>query len=195
MSSADQPPLKLPDLSGALPADPAQLMRLSRLCLRIYGLLTRDIPTQAAAMGQSVGGALNKKERQQLVQVLGDELPVIMALHALDRLGQEEALARSGLSELLRGLLLPCFSLSYSHLYAELADPLRQFLDRVDWYLDGDKGQPLEAFAHLASTLLGEHLADPEALVAHLRESLLPEMDRRLELAFRYEFGPAGSAD
>lgn len=193
--SADQPPLKLPDLSGALPPDPAQLMRLSRLCLRIYGLLTRDIPAQAADMVSAAAGSLGKKERQQLVQVLSDELPVIMALHALERLGREKALSLSGLSELLRGLLLPCFSLSYSQLYAEPADPLRQFLDRVDWYLDGDKGQPLEAFAHLASTLLGEHLKDMEPLAAHLKESLLPEMDRRLELAFRYEFGSGGASD
>ncbi|MFH1057341.1 MAG: hypothetical protein V1797_01520 [Pseudomonadota bacterium] len=195
MASADQPPLKLPDLGGALPADPTQLMRLNRLCLRIYGLLTRDIPAQAAEMVAAAGGSLGKKERQTLIQVLGDELPVIMALHALERLDREEALSRSGLSELLRGLLLPCFSLAYSRLYAEPADPLRQFLDRVDWYLDGDKGQPLEAFAHLASTLLGEHLEDMGPLVKHLSESLLPEMDRRLELAFRYEFGSSPAAD
>ncbi len=195
MTSAEQPPLKLPDLGGALPADPAQLMRLSRLCLRIYGLLTRDIPEQAAGLAAAAAASLGKKERQQLVQVLCDELPVIMALHALERLDREPALGRADLSELLRGLLLPCFSLAYSRLYAEPADPLRQFLDRVDWYLDGDKGQPLEALAHLASTLLGEQLKDLEPLTAHLKDSLLPEMDRRLELAFRYEFGPAGNSD
>lgn len=183
--------LRLPDLGGALPPEPAQLLRLNRLCLRIYGLLSRDIPEQAAAMVGAAAGSLSKKGRRELVQVLTDELPVIMALHALERLGREEALSRSGLSELLRGLLLPCFSLCYSQLYAQPSDPLHQFLDRVDWYLDGEKGDPLEAFAHLAATMLGEHLSDPAPLVAHLQERLLPELDRRLELAFLYEFGPA----
>lgn len=193
--SENPQPLRLPDLGGALPPEPAQLLRLNRLCLRIYGLLSRDIPDQAAAMVGAAAGSLGKKDRRELVQVLTDELPVIMALHALERLGREEALGRSGLSELLRGLLLPCFSLFYSQLYAQPSDPLRQFLDRVDWYLDGEKGDPLEAFAHLAATLLGKHLSDPAPLLAHLQERLLPELDRRLELAFLYEFGTTSNPE
>ena len=193
--SENHQPLSLPDLGGALPPEPAQLLRVNRLCLRIYGLLTRDIPAQAAEM-VAAAGSLGKKDRRELTQVLAEELPVIMALHALERLGRAESLGRSGeLSELLRGLLLPCFSLSYSQLYAQPTDPLRQFLDRVDWYLDGEKGDPLEAFAHLASTLLGEQQGDAAPLLAHLQERLLPEMDRRLELAFLYEFGPAPSVE
>lgn len=188
MPSESQRAPDLPPLQGAIPAKPLDLFRLHRLCLRIYGLMTRDLPAQALSLAQAAG-PLNKKDRQALAQTLADELPIILALHALGRLESNPHLAQIGLSEFLRGLLLPCFSLSYSQLYEEATDPLQQVLARLDWYLDGDKGNPQEGLAYFASTTLGDHLADTGPLLEHLNQILLPEMDKRLDLAFRYEFG------
>lgn len=187
MSSDNQLAADLPSLEGAIPARPLDLFRLHRLCLRIYGLMTRDLPAQASALAQAAG-SLSKKDRLSLTQTLTDELPIILALHALERLEAEQRLASMGLSEFLRGLLLPCFSLSYSQLYEEATDPLKLALARLDWYLDYDKGNPQEALAYFASTTLGDHLADTGPLLARIEKNLLPEMDKRLDLAFRYEF-------
>ncbi len=194
MNSSTPYPEHLPPLSGALPPNPQNLLRLHRLCLRIYGLLARDVAAQAQTLAEAGGHGLRKKARQALAQTLAEELPVLMALYALDKLavdprlhGQEDQRGEE-LADLLRGLLLPCFSLSYQHLYDQPSDPLKHVLARLDWYLDGDKGEPLGAFAHLASTVLGKQLPDPHPLLKHLHDHLLPEMDRRLELAFRYEF-------
>jgi hypothetical protein len=180
--------MPIPDLEGALPPKPQDLFRLHRLCLRIHGIMTRDIPVQATKLAEAVGKGLRKKARQDLTQTLAEDLPVILALHALDRLAADPRFHNNNLVDLLRGLLLPCFSLSYQHLYEEMQDPLKHVLARLDWYLDGDKGEPLGAFTHLAATLLGDQPHDPAPLLKHLTENLLPEMDRRLELAFRYEF-------
>ncbi|CAO0821738.1 conserved hypothetical protein [Desulfarculales bacterium] len=177
----------LPSMEGAIPARPLDLFRLHRLCLRIYGLMTRDLPAQALGLAQATG-PLSKKDRQSLTQTLTDELPMILALHALERLEADQRLASMGLSEFLRGLLLPCFSLSYSQLYGEASDPLKMALARLDWYLDGDKGNPQEALAYFAATMLGDHLVDTGPLLQHIDKHLLPEMDKRLDLAFRYEF-------
>lgn len=187
MTTESHPEPLLPSLDGAMPPRPQDLYRLHRLCLRIFGLMARDIPAQAFTLAQAAG-PLRKKDRQSLANTLADELPVLLALHALERLENHPRLASHGLSELLRGLLLPCFSLSYSQLYEEPADPLKQILARLDWYLDGDKGNPQEALAYFASTLLGDHLMDTAPLQRKMEEYLWPEMDRRLELAFRYEF-------
>jgi hypothetical protein len=187
LSSESQPSPDLSSLEGAIPARPLDLFRLHRLCLRIYGLMTRDLPAQALSLAQAAG-PLSKKDRQSLAETLTDELPVILALHALERLEANQRLASLGLSEFLRGLLLPCFSLSYSQLYGEASDPLKMALARLDWYLDGDKGNPQEALAYFAATMLGDHLSDTGPLLKHIEEQLLPEMDKRLELAFRYEF-------
>ncbi len=187
MPSDSQTTPALPSLEGALPPRPEDLYRLHRLCLRIYGLLARDVAEQAAQLAQAAG-SLRRKDRQSLAQTLADELPVLLALRALGSLENHPDLARMGLSEFLRGLLLPCFSLSYSHLYQEPADPLRHVLARLDWYLDGDKGNPQEALARFASTMLGDHLSDTGPLLRAMEGSLWPEMDRRLDLAFRYEF-------
>ncbi len=187
MSSESQTSPDLPSMEGAIPARPLDLFRLHRLCLRIYGLMTRDLPAQALNLAQA-SGSLSKKDRQSLTQTLTDELPMILALHALERLEADQRLAQMGLSEFLRGLLLPCFSLSYSQLYGEASDPLKMALARLDWYLDGDKGNPQEALAYFAATMLGDHLADTSPLLQHIEKHLLPEMDKRLDLAFRYEF-------
>lgn len=179
---------KLPTLEGALPDDPGNLFRLHRLCLHIYGLMCRDISTQAQALAQAAGKSLRKKHRQELADTLKDELPVLIALHALDRLASEPRLTGAGLDELIRGLLLPLFAMSYQNLYDQPADPLKHVLARIDWYLDGDKGGPLDAFTHFLATIWGDRLPESGPLLKHLEEKFLPEMDRRLELAFRYEF-------
>lgn len=187
MSRENQLASELPPMEGAIPARPLDFFRLHRLCLRIYGLMMRDLPAQASTLAQAAG-ALGKKDRQALTQTLIDELPIILALHALERLEADQRLASLGLSEFLRGLLLPCFSLAYSQLYAEATDPLKQVLARLDWYLDYDKGNPQEALAYFASTILGDHLANTGPLLKQIEAHLLPEMDKRLDLAFRYEF-------
>jgi hypothetical protein len=96
--------------------------------------------------------------------------------------------SEDGPAELIRSLLLPCFSMSYVDLYEQHQDPLKHVLARVDWYLDGDKGEPLSAFIDYVSTLTGEKMADGEPLANYIKENLQPEMDKRLELAVRYEF-------
>ncbi len=188
MNSSSPHTQSLPGLDGAMPPRPEALYRLHRLCLRIYGLLSRDIDDQALALSEAPGLALKRKNRQALVQTLTDELPVLLALYALERLAKDQRLGGENLNDLLRGLLLPCFSLSYQRMYDEPSDPLKHVLARIDWYLDGEKGEPLDAFAHFISTILGEQLKDPAPLLKHLEASFLPEMDRRLDLAFRYEF-------
>lgn len=179
---------ELPSLEMAVPAEPGDLFRLHRLCVHIYGLMCRDLPAQAQAMAASTGKALRKKQRQELAVTLQEELPVLIALHALDRLAAEHRLKGQGLDELIRGLLLPLFAMSYQHLYDQPTDPLKHVLARLDWYLDGDKGGSLEAFAHFLATAWGERLTESGPLLNHLHDVFLPEMDRRLELAFRYEF-------
>ena len=174
-------------LEGGLPSRPEDLYRLHRLCLRIFGLLARDVPAQAAALAGVAGSGLRKKQRQALARVLEEELPVLIALYALKWLEGHRRLGGRGLGELLRGLLLPCFSLSYGDLYDQPADPLQHVLSRVDWYLDGDKGEPLEAFLHYLA-MVEEGPAELDSLRRHLEQELLPELERRLELAFRYEF-------
>lgn len=188
MTASLTPLTNLPALDGAMPPRPEDLYRLHKLCLRIYGLLCRDIPDQAQALASAPGLSLKRKNRQALVQTLEEELPVLLALYALERLAKDQRLGGENLTDLLRGLLLPCFSLSYQRMYDQPADPLKHVLARIDWYLDGEKGEPLDAFAHFASTILGDQVKEPEPLLQHLEASFLPEMDRRLELAFRYEF-------
>ncbi len=180
--------VSLPPLQGAVPPAPGDLHRLHRLCLHIYGLLTRDVEEQAVAMAQAGGNFLRKKQRALLQQTLSEELPVIIALHALDRLAGDKRLTGGGLDELIRGLLLPLFAMSYRGLYDQPTDPLAHVLARVDWYLDGDKGEPVGALIHFLHTALGEPLRDTAPLTGHMTEVFLPEMDKRLELAFRYEF-------
>ncbi len=179
---------ELPSMENALPADPGNLFRLHRLCLHIYGLMCRDIPVQAQALAQAAGKSLRKKQRQELADTLKEELPVLIALHALDRLAAEPKLTGAGLDELIRGLLLPLFAMSYQNLYDQPADPLKLVLAKLDWYLDGEKGGPLDAFTHFLSTIWGDRLPESGPLLRHLQEKFLPEMDHRLELAFRYEF-------
>ncbi len=179
---------ELPSLEGALPGRPGDLFRLHRLCLHIHGLMCRDVAAQAQALAAAAGKSLRKRQRQELARTLEDELPVLIALHALERLDADPRLAGAGLGELIRGLLLPLFALSYQHLYDQPADPLKHVLARVDWYLDGDKGDPVDAFAHFLATVWGDKLSESGPLLGHLQDQLLPEMDRRLELAFRYEF-------
>ncbi len=175
------------ETNGEVPANPEDLYRLNRLCLRIYGLLARDVNEQAKRMTDEAAGGMKKKQREILLNTLEEELPVLIALYALEQLALDARLEGQGIDELLRGLLLPCFSLSYHHLYDATADPLKHVLARVDWYIDGDKGDPLDAFVNYISTVLGETIQDVNRMSTKLREVLLPEIKSRLELAFRYE--------
>jgi len=178
----------LPEMDGAQPARPEKLFQLQRLCMHIYGLTCRDVEGQARALAAAAGD-LRKKHRLELAATLVEELPVLVALHVMRRLEADSRLKPGGLAELLRGLMLPLFALSYRSLYDNPADPLEHVLNRLDWYLDGDKGQPIDAFQHFLATAWGERINDSQGLINHLEYKLLPELDRRLELAFRYEFG------
>jgi hypothetical protein len=173
---------------GSLPDKPADLYRLHRLCLRMFGLMTRDVSAQANSLAEAASSSLSKKERKKLAQLLVEELPVFIALYALEHLSSMSEFSEDGPAELIRSLLLPCFSMSYVDLYEQHQDPLKHVLARVDWYLDGDKGEPLSAFIDYVSTLTGEKMADGEPLANYIKENLQPEMDKRLELAVRYEF-------
>lgn len=178
----------LPPLSDAIPADVEGLFQVHRLCLRIFGLMTYDLGEQVANLVSVGGNAVRRKARPTLEKTLAEELPVLLLIHATERLTKDKRIVKQDLAPLAYGLLLPCFATCYDHLYAEPADPLKHVLARLDWYLDGDKGDSLGAFSHLTTTLLGDDLRDPDPLLGHLEHELLPEMDRRYELAFRYEF-------
>ena len=79
MSPQRRPFGALPSLEGALPPQPGDLFRLHRLCLYIYGLLTRDIPAQAQALAAAAGSTIRKKHRQDLARTLG-----IKRVHVVD---------------------------------------------------------------------------------------------------------------
>ena len=180
--------LKLPNLKGALPQRPDDYHLLHRFCLRVYGLLTRDISRQAEALAQAAGPGVRKKNRQLIKEAVEEELPVLMALYSLERLAMDQLLDDEGVADLVRSQLLSCFSLSYLDLYDKPDDPLKHVFNRVDWYLDGDKGDPLNAFVQCLVMVLGDKLGDPDLLLRHLNTVLLPELDQRLELAYRYDF-------
>ncbi len=181
-----QVPLSGPAISGRSLED---IQRFHRLGLRIYGILARDLPAQAARLAQAAGSRLRRRHREELRQAALEELPVVYALYALERLAGDPRLSGPGDNELLRALLLPCFALSFAGLYERPADPLKHFLARVDWYLDGEKAAPATAFLQYLKMLLGDKLGRPERVAQHLEQVLLPELESRLELAFRYEQG------
>lgn len=178
----------LPPLAEAIPSNVDGLFQLHRLCLRIFGLMTYDLEEQVATLVGVGGSAVRRKARPTLEKTLAEELPVLLLIHAAERLTTDKRITKQDLAPLTYGLLLPCFATCYNHLYAEPADPLKHVLARLDWYLDGDKGDSFGAFSHLTTALLGDDLRDPAPLLGHLEHELLPEMDRRYELAFRYEF-------
>ena len=179
----------IPHMQGALPASTESLNLLHRLCLRIYSLMIRDVADQAAKAASGWSKGLRKKSRQDLGRLLEEELPIIIALYALERLEAEPRLAGQGLADLVRSLLLPCFSISYSHLYDLPQDPLEHVHGRLDWYLDGNKGNPLEALAMYVATVLGVEAKECMPLGEQINQELTPLWDRRLDLAFRYEMG------
>lgn len=182
------PPISLPPLANAKPVDVEGLFQLHRLCLRIFGLMTHDLDQQVATLMGAGSNAVRRKARATLEKTLREELPVLLLIHAADRLTTDSRMVKQDLAPLAYGLLLPCFSICYNNFYGDPSDPLKHVLAKLDWYLDGDKGDSLGAFTRLTTTLLGDDLRDPDPLLGYLEHELLPEMDRRYELAFRYEF-------
>ena len=177
-----------PGLPKAIPSEPEELYRLGRLAMRIYGLLCRDLEEVVNRWVAAASGVIKRKDRKETARQLVEELPVLLLIHVLDRINEQPFFAKSGVAELLRGLLVPCFSLEYRHLYDQSTDPVKQVLSRLDWYLDGDKTDMVGAFEHFSVTLVNDGLKDAAPLHQHLGEVILPEMDNRLDLAFRYEF-------
>lgn len=165
-----------------------EMLRLQRLCVRIYGLFSRDLDEQVDGLIKATGTALGRAQRKEFAPALREELPVLLLIHALDRLEGDERLSAPGLNELVRGMLLPCFSLSYQHLDRRTIDPLAHVLERLDWYLDGGQAGLTGAFHYYAASLAGPGLADSEPMEAYLDGRLIPELDRRLETAFRAEW-------
>ncbi len=161
------------------------LYRWHRLCLRVYGMLTWDIAQQVDAMVEAAQGVIKRSSRAALSDLLRDDLPVILALYAMEHFAENYA----SLSSVAQEILLPCFSLSYSKLHADkMQDPLKHLLARMDWFLDGEKGDPAEALSHVLTTALDGKLKDPAPLLEYLSKTLLPEMDRRMLVAWRSEF-------
>jgi hypothetical protein len=156
--------------------------------LRIFGLMTWDVEAHARDMVKAAGLSLRRKDGRALQKALNEELPVLFLIHAADKLTHDDRLIDQGLVELTYGLLLPCFSLCYQHLYEKPADPLKHLLARLDWYLDGDKADAQSAFMQVISTMMGDALEHSASLLDHLNREVLPQMDQRYELAFRYEF-------
>ena len=178
----------VPPLPGAQPANGEELCRLQRLSLRIFGLMTWDLSQNAREMVQAAGLSLRRKDGRNLHKALSEELPVLLLIHAAEKLTSDDRLLEQELVDLTYGLLLPCFSLCYQNLYEKPADPLKHLLARLDWYLDGDKDNAQGAFMQVLETIMGGAMEHSKALLEHLNRTLLPLMDQRYELAFRYEF-------
>jgi hypothetical protein len=89
--------------------------------------------------------------------------------------------------EVAKEMLMSCFSLSYCNLFAsKTEDPMKHFLTRMDWFLDGEKGSPSQALSRVLTAIL--NLKDVSPLVEYMDKILLPEMDRRMLVAWRREF-------
>ena len=161
------------------------IYRWQRLCLRIYGMLTWDLPQQIEALVTAAQGMIKRSSRGALSNLLHEDMPVILALYAMEHLNETAPHAPLAAKE----MLLPCLSLSYSQLFGDkLQDPLKHFLARMDWFLDGEKGDPSEALSFILSTLLEGKLKDATPLVQYLEQTMLPKMDRRMAVAWRSEF-------
>lgn len=174
-------------LLGALPPEPNQLFRLHRLCVRLFSQLTKDLAEQVEAVVEAAGGSW-RKQKQALGQVLEAELPILILLRVLDGLEKDDRLDQPGLLDLLRGLLLPLFSICFARLHDHPSEQLKRVLSRIDWYLDFDSDDPVEAFAAYCAAESGPALKDRAALVAWLREKFMPEVDLRLRNTLRQEF-------
>ena len=165
----------------------ADIHKLHRLSLRIYGQITWNIQEQITALVNAADDVLKKSSQKALQEILQEELPVILALHALDCIN--EYADDKKLAEQLREMLIPCFALSYSQLYADKTqDPLRHILAKLDWYLDGDQESYSSVLAQMLRTLLGNKLKAPEPLINLLNENILPEINQRFLTAWRLEF-------
>lgn len=163
----------------------SDIYRWHRLCLRIYGMLTWDINQQVEDLAAAAHSFVKRGGRAALSEILRDDMPVILALYAMDYLEKQS----NNMPAVTREILLPCFSLSYSRLYAsKLDDPLKHFLARMDWFLDGEKGDPGEALSHVLTTTLGDKIKNAAPVVEHLSKIVLPEMNRRMWVAWRSEF-------
>jgi hypothetical protein len=150
--------------------------------------MTWDLSQNAREMVLASGLSLRRKDGRTLHRALQDELPVLLLIHTADKLTSDDRLLEQNLVDLTYGLLLPCFSLCYQNLYEKPADPLKHLLARLDWYLDGDKDNAQSAFLQVLDTIMGSAAEHSQALLDYLNQTLLPLMDERYELAFRYEF-------
>ena len=73
-------------LEHAVPPKPEELFRLHRLCLWIYNSFTSDMKERGTELAAAAGTGLKKKERQTLQEALAGEMPVLLLIHALERL-------------------------------------------------------------------------------------------------------------
>jgi hypothetical protein len=165
------------------PAFLANLYRWHKVCLRIYGLLTYDLDRQVEKISDAVGA--NKRQlRKSLSKLLEEDMPVVLGLYALEQLQKMVP----NLPLPLQEMLLPCFSLSYSHLFARKGeDPLKYLLSRIDWFLDETRN-PEESLSMVLGTIFKNKLKDPGELLEYLQQVIFPEARRRIMLAWRSEF-------
>jgi hypothetical protein len=63
-------------------------------------------------------------------------------------------------------------------------DHIKHFLTRMDWFGDGEKGASSQAVSQVLTALLNLKDVSPE----YMDRVLLPEMDRRMLIAWRREF-------
>jgi hypothetical protein len=160
--------------------------RWHRVCLRIYGILTYDLDRQIKELSDAAGAG-GRQLRGPVGKLLREDLPVILGLYALKQLQNMVP----GLPLAAQEMLLPCFSLSYSELFARKGeDPLNCLLSRVDWFLD-EACDPEEALILLLNAVFKNKLKAPDALLDYIREVIFSEAKRRITLAWRSEF-PGG---
>jgi hypothetical protein len=169
--------------------DANQTQHLVRLAVRIYGLISERFPAQTEGLLDVLDKVkkASKKKRDDRRALLSQELPPVILILTLNYLEGHEEFSAGQIHPLL-GYLVSVFSLEYKERYADQQDPLKEMLGRIDWYLDGDKGSVQELLAFF----LGEELdIKSDDLVAplteYLREVLVPELSKRIDLSFLYE--------
>jgi hypothetical protein len=146
-------------------------------------MLTYDLDRQIKELSDAAG-AHRRQLRATVGKLLREDLPVILGLYALKQLQNTVP----SLPLTVQEMLLPCFSLSYSELFAHKGeDPLHYLLGRVDWFLD-EACDPEEALTLLLNTIFKNKLKNPGALLDYIHTVILPEARRRITLAWRSEF-------
>lgn len=166
-----------------------RLYNILHLAARIHGLIWAAYPELEAELIDIIaksGGKFRRAKADRITPVTA-EFPVLILISVIQ--AQEKAAPEMEQSEaeFLKSCLVHFFAThSVSH-YLERTDPIKELLNKVDWYLDGDKGAPAELFIQLVASVFPDL---PERATARLLElagpTLTGRIDKAIELAPLY---------